>query len=220
MNEADSTRFHEDLRAAVVAGVPLEIGDRETKLLTLAKIEQLENQIRPKLSTDAVTDERTRQQFFDSLNEVPLRYRAALQVFDRLGSMPPVLDGLTTQILAERRVAGTLRWSFSYLLLLLLLASLGLSLFLVRIVPAFESMRADLFLPAAINAPPRLDLIQWLPGVIVVFSVCFGLLLIWLVTGGVTKVAMWFRGTAFCSLSDIKNHVENTSSLGGFRNAG
>ena len=213
MNQMESTRFHDDLRAAVVAGVPLKIGERESKLLTLAKIDQLENQISPKLSTGNAIDERTRQQFFDSLTEFPLRYRAAIQVFDRLGSMTPVLDGLTAQILAERRVAGTLRWSFSYLLLLLLLAASGLSLFLVWVVPAIESMRADLLLPAAIDAPPRLDLIQWLPGVIVAFSFCFGLLVVWLLTGGVAKVAMWLGGRHFVRCQTSKTTLRTLNAL-------
>jgi hypothetical protein len=213
MIQADAKRFHDDLRAAVVARVPLDIGDQKSELLTLDQIDRLEDQILPQLSADPSTDDQTRQPKFDTLPEVGSRYQAALQVFDRLGTMTPVLDGLTTRILAERRVARTLRWTIIYLLLLLLVAFVGLSLFLVRVVPTFDNMRADLLLPAAINAPPRLDLIQWMPGIVVALGVCFVLLLSWFLFGGASKVAMWLGGRHFVRCQTSKTTLRTIRAL-------
>lgn len=203
MIQADAKRFHDDLRAALVARVPLDIGEQKTELLTLDQIDRLENLVLPRLLTDDSTDEYVRQSAFEKLPDVNRRYQAALQTFDCLGTMSPILDGLTTRVLAQRRVARTLRWTIVYLLILLLIAVGGLSLFLVRIVPAFDQMRADLLLPAAINAPPRLDLIQWIPGIVVALGVCFVLLLSWFLLGGASKVAMWLGGRHFvrCQIS-------------------
>ena len=199
MEQAEVKRFHNDLRAAVVAGVPIDIGDGKSEFLSLHRIDELENLIvQP---TAAETD--NQKSPANAAGAVSRRYNAALQVFGRLGTMTPVLEGLTARILAKRTAIRTLRWTIIYLLLLLLCAVAGLWLFLEMVVPAFENIRADLLLPAAINAPQRLELITWIPGIIVVMGFCFVVLLIWFLFGGSTQVAMWLGGRHFvrCQVS-------------------
>ncbi len=186
-------QFHTELKAALAAGVPIEIdgGDRFGQL-TFAKLDQLENS----LKQDAGENE-TLTQTADSHPELPYQYRAALRTFDQTGSMLPVLEGLTVQNIARQQVSKILRWSFVYLFVLLLAAFLGLMLFDFRVVPAIDGMRADMLLPAAINAPERFDVTPWLPTIVTVLGCGLIVLLIWILLGGTTKTAMWLGGRRF-----------------------
>ncbi len=196
MNLTNWQRFHNDLKAAIIAGVPIEIGGEKPSesydRLTLDKLSRLESDLQP-----LVTGGQFLMQTLDSLETLPRRYRAALVVFDQTGSMIPVLDGLTALRSARDRVTRTLRCTLLYLMLVLLIAFCGLSLFDFRIVPVVEEMRADLLLPAAINAPPRIDPLPWLPTIVAVLGIGIVLISIWLITGGVTKAALWLGGRKY-----------------------
>lgn len=202
MDSAEFTRFYNDLKAAVVAGVPLEIGDgsqlASSPRLTVTELERWERTLQSLISNDSCL-----RKALDTQPDLPRRYRAALLVFDQTGSMVPVLDGLTTRRLARNKVTRILRGTFVYLLLVLLVAFLGLRLFDVAIVPAVEDMRVDLLLPAAISAPTRFDPLPWLPAIVGVLGVGIVLALIWLLFGGASKAALWLGGHQFvrCQVS-------------------
>ena len=90
----DSKPFFRDLRAAVRAGVKLEIGEDESpsKALTVKALEQLENE------HDAGTD-------------LPGRLADAMLTWNRTGSMVPVLEGLSSRRAAWKRIGLLFRQS-------------------------------------------------------------------------------------------------------------
>lgn len=192
----DFKRFHNELKAAIVARVPIEIGGQNlvgsSGCLTMAKLDRLESVMQPLLTGDQPL-----KQVLDTQPELPSRYRAALRVFDQTESMVPVLDGLTTRRLAQRRITRILRWTFFYLMLVLLIAFLGLRFFDSAIVPVVHDMRADMLLPAAINAPERIDPLPWMPVIVAVLGVGFVITSIWLLIGGASKAALWLGGNHY-----------------------
>jgi len=196
MNSTSFQRFNNDLKAALIAGVPLEIGSSDsatgTQCLTTAKLNQFENEL-----LLAVSDENALEHALQSNSEVPSRYLAALQVFERTDCMPIVLDGLTVRLGAQSQVNQALRWTFIYLFFLLAVACAGMWLFISRVLPEIELMRDDLLLPAAVNAPPSFDLTPWFPLILGVFGGGCLILLVLMLTGGVSKIAMWLGGKRF-----------------------
>ncbi len=185
MKPTEFQRFHNDLKAAVLARVPIEVNNASSRAadqrLTLSRLKQLETvaqgTIQPGEHDDAL----------------PVRYAAALRTFSLVDSMSPVLDGLTTRYLATRRVEKILRGTLVYLFVLFAIALPGLLLFSMKIMPAFSRFRGDLLLPAAINAPDRFDVEPWVPVPASILIAGLVILLL-LIFGGAKKVAMWAGG--------------------------
>ena len=115
MNASDSQRFHQDLAAALMVRVPLEIGSSRSRghrhRLTLSRLNELETQIDPWL-TQSDSTSADRAEFLHALRshaELPIRYRAALETFQQTNTMLPVLEGLTTRTVAQSQATRVLR---------------------------------------------------------------------------------------------------------------
>ncbi len=215
MNSNSFLRFHNDLKAALVAGIPLELGSAGSgigKRLTIDRLSQIEKVVAPSIS-----EEDSSVNTIKSLSKVPARYAAAFQVFERTDSMPIVLDGLTTRGQARFEATRTLRWTFIYLFFLLVIAFAGLWLYTWRVLPMLALMRADLLLAAAVNAPPQFDPTPWFPLLVYLLGgTCF-LFLILILSGGSTTVAMWLGGNQYlrCRLSTFSLRLTQILSDGG-----
>ena len=207
MNPTAFQRFQNDLRAAVTAGVPIEIGSKDSVAgndrLTIAKLDAWELAVGPRIANGSLSEA------MGSVAELPIRYRAALRVFDETDSMLAVLDGLTVRRCAREQVKRALRLTFIYLLLLLLVAFAGLLLFTTSVAPMVDAMRADMLLPAAINAPDRFDPMPWIPWLVKILGGSLVVALILMLAGGGTKLAMWLGGNHYvrCRVSAMTLRV-------------
>ncbi len=190
-------QFQGDLEAAILAGAPLEIGDAKDGIsgkLSLSKLDQMQYVIQPHLDKNE-----SLEQVITAHPELPKRYQAALQVFDRTGSMSTVLDGLTTRSIAQRQVGKTLRWAFVYLMVLLTVSFTGLYLYSINVVPVVNDMQSDLTLPSKIkvDTSERFDVTRWTAPLVLVYgSVLIGLLFFGCL-GGTSQIAMWLGGTKY-----------------------
>lgn len=186
--------FHEGLRAAVIAGAPLELGKSKAFPFSvgranLNKLAHLEEAIQRLLVTSG-----SLSRLLDSPSSLPARYRAALSVYDRTRDMALVLEGLTVRANSRRHLARLLRASFFYLLLVIAVASVGLAFFSRYIVPSIEQMREDLMLYPAASAPLRANGTQWLTVIVAVMELVLCVLLVLLFFGGASKLASWLGG--------------------------
>ncbi len=183
-------RFHNELKAAMIARAPIEIGGEPQNVkLTPEALERWEGLLEPLLARGE-----SLEQAIALAPELPSRYLAAIQVFELTGSMVPVLNGLTARKIATQRSARVLRWTLFYLLLIVVVAFVGLRLFNNRLKPAIESMRLDSFAPSAVSGPETFDILPWVPSIVVGLGALSAILLVWLVIGGVRRTAMWLGG--------------------------
>ena len=102
--------FFNDLRAAVRAGVKMEIGELESpsRALTIGKIDQLE--------TKAANG-----------SKIPPRFEAAIETWKKTGSMVPVLEGLSTKIESWHCISRLFRKSLLYVFAVAILAIVALA---------------------------------------------------------------------------------------------
>ena len=122
--------FYADIRAARIAKIPVELTSRsllqsgatpsESKLRSLAKADK------------------------ENPASIDARHQAAIDIYAQLGSMAPVLDGLSVRAIASRRFSQMLRRVLWYLALVLLVALLGLLYFKFYIVPEYDLVRQDM----------------------------------------------------------------------------
>ena len=208
MKLTDVKQFHDDLKAAVIARAPIEIGETSgsrTGKLTIAKLDHLERLVLPHLSKEnsdganpGDSIEKTAlDQAFNSDPELPKRYRAALHTFDRTGSMVPVLEGFSAKGIAEAQVSRVMQRALLYLVLLLAVAFWGLSIFKSRIIPQIDDLRADISNAAGTMAPERFDANLWLSWVVPVVGCGLLLLVVWMLLGGAFKISMWLGGNYY-----------------------
>ena len=196
----DVKTFHEDLKAAVMLGAPLEFPASKTGRLTVEKLEQLQSELRQPVD------------FFQL--GLPKSYLAALKVYELTGTMVPVLDCLTLGRQARIRVRKILRSAFLYLLVLLLVASLGLWWFSDRVYPIIHDIKSDLALARGIQNVAELSLAgSYAPLLAKVFAVLFLLLILWAILGGTSKLAMWLGGSAYLRTQKAKNAVSTLHFL-------
>lgn len=191
MDQVEIAQFHDELKAALIAGVPLVDGNRHR--LTVAEIDNLQEQLKafdPEFQRTIGEPNLTNWKG----DRLPHWYRACLTVFNRTGSMLPVLEGLSVRPMASRDVRRALQWTFIYLFIVALTTLLGLLMFDVLVVPSIEFFREDLMFPAGIGVTSNFDVLPWLPGMIAVLASGLILGLIVLFVGGVAKVASWFGG--------------------------
>lgn len=187
MNATAVKQFHDDLRASVVARVPVEIAETQSvfgSCLSLNDIDVLEQ---------SKCGESSRAGNLGDSN----RYRSAIECFESTGSMAPILTALSANRLAINEVSRVLRRTFYYLGAVLVAACLGLLLFWYRGVPAIEKLRADLELPWSIQAESQMDLLPFLPWLILFFAIALLVLVVWWLFGGATRVGMWLGGRRF-----------------------
>ena len=91
----------------------------------------------------------TKSQLFDPADVVNAasfdpRHQAAIDIYAQLGSMVPVLDGLSVRAIASRQFSSMFRRVLWYLSFVLLVALLGLIFFKVYVAPEYEVVRQDM----------------------------------------------------------------------------
>ncbi len=178
MNPDDLQTFQSDLRAAVNAGVKLEIDDKPTpgSALSIRKLEQLEKQTA-------------------SGETLPTRYQAAIDTWLQTGTMIPILDGLSSRINAWRRIEKMFRKSLVYILIIAALGVIGLFYFQTRVLPQIETVRQDLATlarPRVHIEPSNIGLISTI--VMVLFVVALLVFAWWLFVGGAARFGWWTGG--------------------------
>lgn len=194
---SDLQTFHNDLRAAVRAGVELEIGEERVprSSLSLKKLEQLESQC---------------------ANQQPLpdRYRAAIETWQKTGSMIPVLEGLSTRMKAWQRVGKLFRNAACYVLLIAILAIAALIHYKLNILPEIEAVRQDLIAMARPDQPISVSYAGTLTTVALVLFIIMLLGLIgWMWTGGVARAGWWVGGGSYMRCKALAAAARTTQLL-------
>lgn len=196
MDRADFVQFHHDLKAALLADIPL-VGGKGHRL-TVSELDNLQQQL-DALNLDSHRLAHESNQAMWQVETLPIWYRAALTVFAKTGSMLPVLEGMSVRPLAMRDVARALRWTIIYLFIVATTALVGLCLFDLLVLPAIEYFREDFFLPAATEVSQRLDVLPWLPVMIVLLAIGLVLCLLGMLFGGIANAAPWTGGRRYVS---------------------
>lgn len=208
MKPTDVKQFHDDLKAAIIAGAPVEIGEKSgarSSKLTLAKLGQLESSMQNLLSSDqssgSETDKTNKKSSLSQLTalqrDFPKRYRAALLTFAQTHSMVPVLDGLSVRSIAQAQVSQVMRRAFIYLVVLLAVAYCGLSFFRSNLIPQIDDLRAEIALAAGNVTPERFESTLWLPVIVVLVGCGLLLLVLGMLVGGAFRVSMCLGGSHY-----------------------
>ena len=200
MDQIDLEQFHDDLKAAVIADIPLVVG--QDHRLSVTELEKLQRQLEAVIQDPQRSVDKANREWWH-VETLPAWYQAALSVFARTGSMLPVLEGLSVRPLAIRDIIRALRWTFIYLLIVATTALLGMCMFEVWVVPAIEYFREDLFLPAAIEAMPRFDVLPWLPWIIGVLALGVVSGVLAMLVGSIANLTTWLGGRRYvcCAIS-------------------
>lgn len=175
MNNADLQTFHNDLRAAVRAGVKMEIGESGSlqKSLSVAAIDQLEK--------DATSGA-----------ALPERYQAAIDTWSKTSSMIPVLEGLSTRISSWHRIRRLFRKSLTYVFALAFISIAALIWFQLKILPEINAIRHDLkTIARPIEEIGRSNIGIWANVILVLFVLMLLAMIWWLIRGGVSRAGWW-----------------------------
>ena len=124
--------FNADIRAALMARIPIELKSRS---LLQSFAAPTASQLNALANADMQTPE-----------AIDARHQAALDVHSQLGSMVPVLDGLSARAIASQQFSQMFRRVLWYLAVVLLVALLGLIFFKVYIMPQYQLVRDDMSL--------------------------------------------------------------------------
>ena len=122
--------FYADISAALMARIPVEL---ESRSLLQSVVTPTTSQIRNAAEAEHL-----------NATAIASRHQAALDIHGQLGSMVPVLDGLSTRAIASQKFAAMFRRVLWYVALLLLVALLGLLYFKRYIAPEYELVRQDI----------------------------------------------------------------------------
>ncbi|MDA8563940.1 hypothetical protein N9L06_05755 [Mariniblastus sp.] len=195
MSSADRHYFLDDLRAAVIAGVPIDVGssvDGSTfsseNLLTIKALDEIEDTV------SAAGSNSGHRRYEGAL---PDRLDIAQQVFSTTNDMPLVLRGLSTANLASRKAIRFLRWTITYLMIVLLVAWLGMMFFAIVLVPEIQAMRADLLFSRRPEVASSNGLLVWIGYLAWIFGALLIAALIALSVGGIRKFVMLVGGRYF-----------------------
>ena len=173
--------FHNDLRAAVRAGVELEIGDgpAPNSKLSIDRLEELEAQVANDLP-------------------VPERYQAAIETWQKTGSMVPILEGLSIRNKAWNRIGKLFRSAMFYILLVAILAIAAMIHYKLNILPEIEAVRLDLIRMARSDQEFSQSYAGIMSTVALLLFVVMLVVLVWaMFAGGITKAGLWVGGKAY-----------------------
>lgn len=184
--------FYDDLRAAVLARVPIGLAERASFLraakgvpfirsLTMNKINLLEQELAEASGTKSAT-----------LRDA--QHQAGLSTFEHTASMLPVLESWSVHQAADRRISRALKWTFIYLTILIATAAAGMLLFAFGVVPSIESLRMNMYMPQPELDPNQVQVFRWLPTIAYVWVGLLALLLVWLLSGGFYRASMVLGG--------------------------
>lgn len=186
-------RFHNDLSAAIAAGAPIQMSESSVRFTQKQLNQSKENMAKHLASSrsDSLSEA------IESVSSVLPRYRAALKTFAQTQSMLPVLEGLTTQLMAEKKVAKALRHAFYYLFVLIGVAVFGLLLYSYRVIPEMLEIREDIAASLSRPVSDSFDPLPWIPLLTTVLACALAAMLIWFLSGGLKKLTMWCGGTEY-----------------------
>ena len=177
--------FYDDIEAARVANVPVELDSRS---LLQSATSLSESSIR-KLAAA------TKQ----NIANVDDRHQAAIGIHKQLGSMVPVLDGLSARAIANREFGMIVKRVLWYLSLVLLVALLGLVYFNRSIVPEYNSVRQDMELYHGMT-DFNLDAFPYLIPLMVIVGLLLVINIVLLLTGKTGFLMGWFGGRKYVRL--------------------
>ena len=193
MNLTGRQNFLDDLQAAVIAGVPIDVGPRfnplSEKLLTLESLGQMQE--REKVIAPASSDQA------EADPVLPERLAVAAQVFAATNDMPLVLRGLSAGNLAARKAVRSLRWTIAYLIIVLLVAWACMMFFAFYVVPEIQSMRADMLLSRRPDVATVKTSLPWIGYLTYLFGALMLLALVMLCVGGIRRFVMLVGGRYF-----------------------
>ena len=194
MSKAGLTRFHGDLEAAVIAGVPLGLGKSSSSMLPGGKADMRKLAVLKDAVAGWVQQGQPLREVAMRDRELPTQYGAALRIFAETGAMDQVLDGLMARGIIRRQLTALLRRTLAYLCLLMGLASVLLVFFSVAVLPSIAEMRHDMQLVPALAAAARTDGTHGLLAIILVFGIAAAIGLVTLLSGGAPRISWWFGG--------------------------
>ena len=177
--------FYDDIEAARVANVPVELDSRS---LLQSATSLSESSIR-KLAAA------TKQ----NIANVDDRHQAAIGIHKQLGSMVPVLDGLSARAIANHEFGMIVKRVLWYLSLVLLVALLGLVYFNRSIVPEYNSVRQDMELYHGMT-DFNLDAFPYLIPLMVIVGLLLVINIVLLLTGKTGFLMGWFGGRKYVRL--------------------
>lgn len=185
------------MRAAVRAGVELEIGDQPVpdSKLDVRRLEELEAMV--------AADQ-----------NVPDRYQAAIETWQKTGSMIPVLEGLSTRQKSWSRIRRLFRSAILYVLLVAILAIVALVHYKLNILPEIEAVRRDLAEMALSNQEISTSYAGVMStATLVLFVLMFLVLVSCIFTGGVAKAGWWIGGGAYMRCHALAAAARTTQLL-------
>lgn len=208
---ADLGRFCEDLRAAVIAGVPLWLGKSSAALpggkADLHKLTLLEDAVR-----GWTKQGQSLREVVSRSPELPSQFAAALRVYAETGTMHQALDGLMARGLVRRQLSALIHRTLVYLFLVMGFASLLLLFFSVAIVPSILEVRQDMQLMPTV-ANQRADGTGGLSGLIITLGVAAVIGLGALLLGRAPELAWLFGGRSVERHWLSANAVQTVRSL-------
>ena len=177
--------FYDDLNAARIARVPVELSSHS---LLRGVLQPTESELRsfaehPSASHGSLDD----------------RHQAAIDVYNQVGSMVPVLDGLSARAIAVRELSRVIRRVLWYLALVLLVALIGLLYFRFKIAPAYELLREDMRRFYQITEF-SLDAFPYVVPAIIAVAILLAIILGMLFTGRTEFLLSWFGGRKYVRL--------------------
>ncbi len=180
MKAPDVVSFDSDLMAAVMVGVPIELDGPQSNArrtrLTTATLETLPKQ---------------------PPSQQPTRYRAAREVFARLGNSELIIHALSARASATAEAIRVMRWPVTYVTIVAFFATIGLIFFALSLMPLIDETRAELAIGTNINQPIYSADTNWVQPVMIAAAIAFGVLVLATCFGGIRRLAMWFGGTVF-----------------------
>ncbi len=188
MSSANWHHFLNDLRAAVIAGVPIGVGQSGNG--SFGSTEDL-------LTTKSLNAIEERVAVAENDRTLPERLLAAHQVFSVTNDMPLVLRALSAANQASRKAIRYLRWTIAYLIIVLLVAWLGMIFFTIVLVPEIESMRADLLFSRRPDVATSHTFLPWIGYLTWVFGALSLIALIAICVGGTRRIVMLAGGRYF-----------------------
>lgn len=202
MNSADRESFLNDVRAGLIAGVPIDLGCNSVgateNLLTLPQLDQIQQQLIQSEPVDSLNASAgAAHNGFDSGSVLPRRLAVAAKVFQATRDMPLVLRGLSVGTHSARKAVRSLRWTISYLVIVLFVAWLGMIFFAIHIVPLIQSMRADMLLSSHPELAESTGSLQWINYLAYGFGILLFVTLIAFCLGGVRWFVMLIGGRTF-----------------------
>ena len=189
--------FYADIRAARIARIPVELTSRSL-------LQSIATPTEPQLV--ALADANTLGTAASNA-----RHQAAIDIHTQLGSMIPVLDGLSARALASQQFYQMFRRVLWYMSFILLVALLGLLFFKVHLMPRYELLRKDMRLYYDMTEF-NMDTFPYVIPMIIVVAVLLVLTLISLLTNKTSFLLGLFGGRKYVRLK-VSSAAANTLAL-------